>query len=188
MNGAHLTITETAQAETITVNGSHIDIGNEVHSAAPWIDMPDFSDTIQAEAESAGQAYSGNKSYNGSYITVDDPIYVDGNLSVNGSHFTGTGVILVSGNITFNGSNLKSSGSSICFYSENGDITVNGANIDLEGVVYAPNGTIIMNGANQTVHGRLIANRVTLNGAGYEVTSGSDDLNFLPASGVMLVE
>lgn len=188
INGSHLTITETAQAETITVNGSHINIGNEVESAAPWIDMPDFSDMIQAEAESAGEAYSGNVTYNGSYITVDDPIYIDGNLTVNGSHFTGTGVILVSGNIIFNGSNLKSSGSSICFYSENGNIIVNGANIDLEGVIYAPNGTIVMNGANQTVDGRLIANRVSLNGSGYEITSSSDDLNFLPSSGVMLVE
>lgn len=188
INGSHITVSHIAQAEQIVTHGSDLNIGEKVFSAAPWIDMPDFSDMIQAEAETAGQAYSGNKTYNGVYLTVDDPIYVDGNLTVNGSHFTGKGVVLVSGDITLNGSNLSSTGSSICFYSESGNITINGSHIELDGLVYAPTGSIIMNGSHQTINGRVIGNRIVLNGSHYEIISGSDDLDFLPATGVSLVE
>ena len=188
MNGSHQTISGSVQASKITTNGGNIKIGEEIEIAASWIDMPDFSDMIQAEAEAAGQVYIGNKTYNGGYLDVDSPIYIDGNLTVNGSHFTGTGVVLVSGNITFNGSNLRSSGASVCFYSENGDITINGAHAELDGLVYAPKGTIRMNGSHQTVNGRVIGNAVTFNGSDYNFTAGADDLDSLPKSGVTLVE
>ncbi len=188
MNGSNQTISGTCQASKITTNGSNIKIGNKINSSAPWIDMPDFSDIIQAEAEAAGQAYSGNKTYNGSNLNIDSPIYINGNLTVNGSNFTGKGVVLVSGDITFNGSNLSSSGASVCFYSEDGDITINGSNIMLDGLVYAPSGTIKMNGSNQTVNGRVIGNKVTFNGSNYNITSGTGDLDSLPKSSVKLVE
>ena len=189
MNGSSITVGGTCQAAAITVNGSSINIGSKVFSAAPVIDMPDFSDIIQAEAQAAGQAYTGNKTFNGSRVSVDSPIYVNGNLNVNGSDFTGKGVILVSGNITFNGSNLMySSDDSICFYSESGNITINGSNIQLEGLVYAPNGTIMMNGSNQTINGRVIGKVLAFNGSLIRITSGDDDLNCLPKMTVKLVE
>ncbi len=187
MNGSNQTISGTCQASNITTNGSNITIGKKVYSAASLIDMPDFSDLIQSEAEAAGQAYTGNKTYNGSNMNVDSPIYIKGNLTVNGSNFTGKGVVLVSGNITFNGSNLSSSGSSVCFYSENGNITINGSNIELDGLVYAPKGTITMNGSNQTVNGRVIGDKVTFNGSNYNFVSGTGDLDSLPQSVVKLV-
>ena len=188
MNGSHQTISGSVQASKITTNGGNIKIGEEIESAASWIDMPDFSDMIQAEAEAAGQAYTGNKTYNGGYLNVDSPIYIDGNLTVNGSHFTGKGVVLVSGNITFNGSNLRSSGASVCFYSENGNITINGAHAELDGLVYAPKGTISMNGSHQTVNGRVIGNKVNFNGSNYNFTAEPGDLDSLPKSGVTLAE
>lgn len=188
MNGSNQTIVGTCQAEQITTNGSNIHIGAQLESAAAWIDMPDFSELIQTEAESAGQAYLGNRTFNGSNHSVDSPIYVDGNLTVNGSGFSGKGIVLVSGNITFNGSNLSSSGSSVCFYSKNGNITINGSHVELDGLVYAPNGTITMNGSHQTVNGRVIGNRVVFNGSTYDIASGAGDLDCLPRSGVKLIE
>ncbi len=189
MYGSSITVGGTCQSASITTSGSSINIGSKVFSAAPTLDMPDFSDILQAEAEAAGEAYTGNKTFNSSKVSVDSPIYVKGNLTVNGSDFTGKGVILVSGNITFNGSNLMySSNDSVCFYSESGNITINGSNIQLEGLVYAPNGSIIMNGSNQTINGRVIGKVINFNGSSIRITSGEDDLDCLPKMTVKLVE
>ena len=188
MNGSNQTISGTCQAATITTKGSNITIGQKLQSAASSLTMPDFSDLIQAEAEDAGQAYIGNKTFNGSNLSVASPIYVKGNLTVNGSNFTGKGVVLVSGDITFNGSNLSTAGGSVCFYSENGDITINGSNITLEGLIYAPNGTIAMHGSNQTINGRVIGQNIAFNGSNYTITAGDHDLDSLPMGGVQLVE
>ena len=188
-NGSTITIGGTCQGASISVNGSNIHIGNQVTSAASLVDMPDFSGMIQAEAESAGQVYQGNKTYNGSNINVDSPIYVDGNITVNSSHFSGKGIILATGNITFNGSNLKSSSEdAVCFYSKNGNITINGSSIELDGLVYAPNGSIAMNGSNQIINGRVIGKTLTFNGSNINFNSGSDDLDSLPQTSIKLVE
>lgn len=188
MNGSKQTITGVCQAASIKISGSQINVPNRIQFPAPWVDMPDFSALIQTEAEAAGQAYSGNKTYSGSFMNVDHPIYVDGDLTVNGSHFNGNGVVLVSGDIVFNGSNLRSSGSSVCFYSKNGDITINGSGSVLEGMVYAPNGKITMNGAKQTVYGRVIGYQVVFNGSQQTISATSDDLNSLPQTIIRLVE
>jgi Flp pilus assembly protein TadG len=122
-NGSKITITGDCEAmTTITVNGSQININNKFPNSA-FIAMPDFSETIRLQAENAGQIYSGNKTYNGSSMVVDQPIYVNGNVTVNGSKFKGKGCVLATGNITFNGSNLnESSSDTVCFYSKNGNI------------------------------------------------------------------
>jgi Flp pilus assembly protein TadG len=189
INGSSISVTGTCQAPTINVNGSSISIGQKVYTAAPVIAMPDFSEEIEALAISGGTYYTGNKSYNGSSLNVDTPIYVNGNLSINGSSFSGTGMIVATGNITFNGSNLKYSGTdAVCFYSVNGDITINGSSARLDGMLYAPNGDITMNGSSQTINGRVIANTVTFNGSSLTITAGANDLEALPSSTVTLVE
>jgi len=187
-NGSNLTITGACEAVgTITVNGSNIHIDNRV-PGADYVDMPDFSESLRLQAEQAGTLYVGNKTYNGSSINVDSPIYVEGNVTVNGSHFTGTGFILATGNITFNGSNLnQTSEAAVCFYSKNGNITVNGSGITLEGIVYAPSGSITLNGSNQTIHGRVIGYRVTINGSRLSIQSGENELNALQNS-IRLIE
>lgn len=186
-NGSKLTITGACEAvNNITINGSQIDIGSRI-TDAPYVEMPDFSETIRLQAEQANQSYSGGKNFNGSNVSVQSPIYVDGDLTVNGSRFSGKGTIVATGNITFNGSNLLNSGEdAVCFYSKNGNITINGSGINLEGIVYAPKGTITMNGSQQTIQGRVIGNQVTINGSNLSITSGANDLKSLPTHGVKL--
>ncbi|NLF80503.1 MAG: hypothetical protein GX572_04840, partial [Clostridia bacterium] len=99
--GSSLTVTGTCQAPSIVINGSAMNIGKKVYSAAPLIEMPDFSDQIKEAAISGSTYYNGNKSFSGSSINVDTPIYVNGNLSVNGSSFSGQGMVVATGNITF---------------------------------------------------------------------------------------
>lgn len=182
-NGSNITITGDCEAMgTITVNGSNIHIDNRF-PYSDFVDMPDFSETIRLQAQSAGQLYTGNKIYNGSSIVVNQPIYVDGNVTVNGSSFVGKGCILATGNITFNGSNLNASTSdAVCFYSKNGNIIVNGSGISLDGILYAPNGSITINGSSQTVHGRVIGKTLIINGSSLTFQSGPNDLSSLPSS------
>ncbi|NLI53449.1 MAG: hypothetical protein GX417_03905 [Clostridiales bacterium] len=188
-NGSSITVGGTFQGSSVTTHGSGISIGNTVASPAAFLEMPNFSAAIEAQAAAAGTKYTGTQTFNGSNLNLDTPIYVDGNVVINGSHFNGTGFILATGDITFNGSNLKNSSSaSICFYSETGDITINGSGSELDGVLYAPNGTITMNGSGQTVNGRVIADKVNFNGSGLQIISGSNDLGFLPSSSVRLIE
>ena len=188
-NGSKLNITGACEAvTTVTTNGSQISIGSIVQNA-PFVNMPDFSTQIKTLSDSVGQSYTGNKNYNGSNIDVSSPIYIDGNLSVNGSHFSGKGTILATGSITFNGSNLyQNNNDSICFYSENGDITINGSNAILHGIVYAPRGTITLNGSNQTIYGRIIGQKISINGSNLNVISGKNDLKSLPSSGIKLIQ
>lgn len=189
MNGSNQTITGACEAmSTISINGSNIDVKTRIPNA-PFVEMPDFSELIKAEAEKVGQAYMGNKTFNSSNINVDSPIYVNGNVTINGSNFTGKGVILATGDITFNGSNLNNTGeNAVCFYSKNGDITINGSNATLDGIVYAPKGRIVMNGSNQTINGRVIGNEVGFNGSNTSIIGGSNELKSLPSSGVKLVK
>ena len=189
MNGSNQTITGSCEAaSTITINGSNINVNVRVPNA-PHVEMPDFSEMIKAEAEKAGQAYVGNKSFNSSNVNVSSPIYVNGNVTINGSGFTGKGIILATGDITFNGSNLNNTGNNaVCFYSKNGNITVNGSNATLDGIIYAPNGSVTMNGSNQTINGRVIASEVRFNGSNSRIISGADELKSLPLSSVKLVK
>lgn len=188
-NGSKLTVTGACEAmTTITVNGSQNNINTKVPNAQ-FVEMPDFSETIRLQAEEAGQIYTGNKNYNGSCIDTDSPIYVDGNITVNGSHFRGKGCVLATGSITFNGSNLnESSDDAVCFYSKNGDITINGSHAAFDGILYAPNGSITMNGSNQTINGRVIADTVTFNGSNLSINGGTGELKSLPSHGVKLVK
>lgn len=189
INGSTITISGVCEGSSISTNGSNINIGTKINSPAPFIDMPDFSDEIKSQAEKSGQVYVGNKTFNGSNITVDSSIYVDGNVTINGSRFTGKGCIFATGSITFNGSNLNNtSGDAVCFYSKNGNITINGSSIALDGIVYAPNGTINMNGSSQTVNGRVIGDKLTFNGSSYRIIGGTNELKSLPSSSVKLTK
>jgi Flp pilus assembly protein TadG len=187
-NGSQLTITGALEAVTsILTNGSQINIAQRIQNA-PFVPMPDFSETIKAKAQAAGTYFVGNKTYSSSQITVDSPIYIQGNLTINGSRFTGRGTIVATGSITFNGSSQRVNATdALAFYSKTGNITLNGSNVTIDGIVYAPNGNIDFNGSNQTIHGRVIGNTVTFNGSQLNLSSSNNDLAALPSTGVKLV-
>ena len=176
-SGSNSTITGSCEAvTTVTVGGSNMNI-NDRQPNSPIISMPDFSSIIKAQAEKAGHVYIGDQTFDSANLNLDEPIYVEGNVTINGSHFSGKGCILATGNITFNGSNLKvSSSDAICFYSQNGNIRVNGSHSTIEGILYAPNGDIQTSGSNQTINGRIISNTVTTVGSGLIVKSDPSDL------------
>ena len=186
--GSSTTITGNVEASTtITTSGAHTNINNLIPNA-PVISMPSFYEPLKLQAEQAGNSYTGNKSYNGSSINISQPIYVNGDLSISGSHFTGKGCIIATGDISISGSNIRQSSSdSVCIYSINGDITMSGSSITLDGVLYAPNGAIKLSGSNKTINGRVIAKKVDISGSSLTIQTSENDLLSLPKSSVRLV-
>jgi len=188
-NGSQITVTGTAQGSSATAHGSNISIGSLKSIAATVIDMPDLSATALAEAQANGTYYNGNKLYNGSNIDVDKSIYVSGTVTVAGSTFKGVGILVATGNIQLNGSCIEqSAAASVCIYSKNGDIQINGSNIRIDGVLYAPNGQIQVNGSSIVINGRVIGKDVQLNGSSITVNATSGDTAFLPGEIIRLVE
>ncbi len=189
ITGSSITIGGTCQGSKVSTTGSNISIGTKVVSPAPFVDMPDFSDQIKKQAEASGQVYMGDITLNGSGLNVDHSIYVDGNVTVNGNNFFGKGCILATGNITFVGTSLVSTpGDAVCFYSENGNISITGSNATIDGILYAPNGRIAITGTNVTINGRVIGNTLSLTGSKYRIVGGTDDLNSLSAGSVKLTK
>ena len=154
------------------------------------MEMPDFSDTIEAEARACCQYYTGNKTYNGSSLNLDNPIYVDGNLTVHGSSFRGCGMMVATGDITISGSSAYlTSDTSVGFYSVNGDIKISGSSCRVHGLVYAPNGSVTFNGSSQAVYGRIVADKIKIDGSSAYIYPGTHDLDCLPSEEVIrLVE
>jgi Flp pilus assembly protein TadG/uncharacterized Zn-binding protein involved in type VI secretion len=190
INGSSITITEAAEAvSTITTNGSGIDIGERLPDASS-MDMLDYSAPIAEAAEAANQVYNSSFTINGGHIT-SEPIYVQGSnhtITVNGSSFTATGAVMGDGNITLNGSGMASGDNQVCFYSKNGDITLNGSNYNLNGVLYAPNGKITINGSKVTINGSVVGKEVRINGSSFSVNRTDYPITSLPVSNVLLVD
>jgi len=182
INGSSITITQAAEAVgTVTMNGSGMNIG-EVLPDADVIDMLDYSAAIAEAAAAAHQTYTSSQTFNGGNIT-SDPIYVQGNsntITVNGTGFTATGAVMADGNITINGGGMGSGDSQVSFYSKNGDITLNGSNYTLNGVLYAPNGKITINGSNVTIKGAVVGNEVRINGSRLTVDRSNNPIKSLP--------
>ena len=81
---------------------------------------------------------------------------------------------------------MNSPSDSVCFYSKNGNITINGSNIVLNGIIYAPNGKVSINGSTIKINGRVIANEIAFNGSDIRVISSDHDLDILPTSSIKL--
>ena len=99
---------------------------------------------------------------------------VDGNVTINANNQVFDHITIVAqGTITFNGACESFTpyldGIALISYATTSGnaITFNGASSGSEGLMFAPNGGLVFNGANQQVQdGSLIANTITVNGAG----------------------
>lgn len=186
VNGNYITITGACEAmSTVSSNGNHISIPYRYPNSA-YVSMPDYTVQVQQEAQAAGQVYNTSQTYNGNNINVANSIYVKGNATINGNTITGAGAILATGSISINGNCINATtNDQVCLYS-NSDISINGNNIRVDGILYAPNGTISFNGNNITVNGKVIGNKVTFNGNTITI-NGIQDAPSLPNAGVKLI-
>lgn len=186
-NGNYFTITGACEAVgTITTNGNHISIPYRYpHSS--YVELPDYTAQVAEQAQTAGVVYQSSRTYNGNNIYVDSSIYINGNATLNGNTIYGAGAILATGNITINGNCISSTTEDqVCLYSSH-DITINGNNIEIHGILYAPSGRITFNGNNITVQGKVIAHNVRFNGNDITISGSGVDVVSLPRKGARLI-
>lgn len=169
----------TAQAASFVNQNKNDTIGTLITSAANYIAMPDLS----------GQIKSGAVQKTGPFdnLNVNSDIFVNGEADFHGGTVLGAGAVMATGNIVFDGNVTNTSGNgAVCFYSESGNITFNGAST-VYGTLYAPNGTIIFDGKS-TVYGRVIAKNIIFNGGGdVSVVTSPGDYGSSSGSGIKLV-
>jgi hypothetical protein len=158
-------------ASLITIQGSSVNVPLRLPNSPP-IGMPDFSDVVQDLAIGQGTIYYGDRSFSGPEFSFDKAVFVDGDINFNGSSL-----------------NMITDGS-VCFYSIGGDININGANIDIGGILYAQTGSVRINCSRINVNGRIIGNALSVNTSSLTINASDDDLDALPQSGggVMLVK
>ncbi len=127
--------------------------------------------------------YTSNTMLSGEeYNLEESSITVDGDLFLDQITLKNTGYIKASNNIQYNAVNDGENDYTFLLYSENGDITIQGSNIVLNGIIYAPNGKIELNAKNLTINGIIISDRVEFNGTELNINPLANDeiLNYQP--------
>lgn len=161
---------------TVTANGWKINIPekNENIEAAA---MPDLEEAILARAREYTY-YSESPSYIQDTNIINGSIMVAGDVIISGTNFEGDCYIIADGDIVYNINALNTTGR-LVLYSRNGNITVNGTNININGIMYAPKGKVSFNANETTVNGRIWADNVNFSGSIFNIKGSEDDLDLI---------
>lgn len=163
-------------AGNVIANGWQINIPekNENIEAVP---MPDLEEEI---LQKAGEYtyYSESPSYIQDTNIINGSIMVSGDVTISGTNFEGDCYIIADRDITYNVNNLNTTGR-LVLYSRNGNITVNGTNINIDGIMYAPKGTVSFNANETTVRGRIWGDTVNFSGSVFNITGSDSDLDLI---------
>lgn len=161
---------------TVTANGWKINIPekNENIEAAA---MPDLEEALLARAGEYTY-YSESPSYIQDTNIINGSIMVAGDVIISGTNFEGDCYIIANGDIVYNVNSLNTTGR-LVLYSRNGNITVNGTNININGIMYAPKGKVSFNANETTVNGRIWADNVNFSGSIFNIKGSEDDLDLI---------
>ncbi len=160
-------------AGTIKTSGWKINMtGSEKHIDP--LQIPDWSKEIKAK-EKVLPAISKSTLTSKDKVVANGYYYTKGDLNINGTDFTGDAVIVAKGNITYNVNSLNSESGRVLLYSENGNITINGTKIGINGIIYAPKGKVSINANEVTLNGRIVADKFSYNGSILNVTADPSD-------------
>lgn len=138
------------------------------------LEMPDWGDKILAKADLM-TTMEDDVFTSQNDIIADGFYYTEGSLSISSATFSGDVVIVANGDITLNVDTIINNGR-ILLYSETGNITVNGTQVELSGVVYAPNGRITLNAYDMTINGRVVADEFSYSGSILKIIADEADL------------
>ena len=145
------------------------------------IDIPDWSDAILAKSSVLPAidpvAFTSQES-----IVASGYYYKNGDLTINSTSFTGDAIIVAKGNITYNVDSLNANEEfegRVLLYSEEGNITLNGTKIEINGMLYAPQGRVSINAYDTTINGRIVAEKFSYNGSILNVTADTSDLQLI---------
>ena len=167
---------------TITTNGWQINI-DERNENAEKEAMPDWDARIHKMAgayeftdEDVVRIHDKN--------VIDGAVKTTGKVEISGTTFDGNCYIIADGDITYNVNDFISTGR-VVLYSRNGNITINGTNIDMNGIMYAPNGTVAFNSNIANINGRIFADKINFSGSIFNVTGSDSDWELLGTKSVI---
>jgi formylmethanofuran dehydrogenase subunit C len=161
--GGSFEVSGTAEAvKTIAVSGfGHIDAEQ---SGAGYVTMPDFSRQIAAAAAAGGHVYNGDTTLETDDVSYGKAIYVKGRLMIDAGVFVGTGAILADGDMFIKAGSIIAGDREVCFYSKNGNITIEGGAGEYQGIFYAPHGTVTVQTGAGIFYGSIIGRQIALKG------------------------
>lgn len=154
----------------------HMDESNEEQEA---IEMPDLRDDIVAKAD-IGEIYSESKTFTEDTTVFDGTICSEKDITFAGTNFSGSGYVIANANITCNinqGSTYNDG--KVVMYAKEGDITLNGSEIALNGILYAPNGTVSVNANVFRLSGRIIAKNIVMNTSQNYIEGDESDISYI---------
>jgi hypothetical protein len=120
--------------------------------------------------------FNNDYTYTGTNINIDTPAEILGSLNLDGNISLNTGVKAL-GSIALKGE-VKNSGTAMVF-SKYGDVTLEGTNISIDGLIYAPFGTVTINAQNFNLNGIIIAESINLNCSIVNANFNSTIANFV---------
>ncbi|SEV82810.1 RHS repeat-associated core domain-containing protein [Ruminococcaceae bacterium KH2T8] len=162
---------------TISADGWRIEVTDMVEDSEVF-EMPDWSESILAKEDMYPEIDIADLESQDQILT-SGYYYSEDDITINGTTFTGDVIIVSKGDITYNVETLnygEEATGRILLYSEEGDITINGSRIEINGMLYAPNGRVSFNTYDTTINGRIIADEFSYSGSILNVTADYSDL------------
>lgn len=130
--------------------------------------LPDYTDFINS-IEAYDFTYDKDTVLYDSVLDLTvNSVYSEGNLTIDHAELKASGRISAKGDITMSiaeNDELQQT----YIMSENGDITIDAANLDFAGVIYAPNGKVRINAKDISLIGAIYADSIEINGTSLTV-------------------
>lgn len=176
-NSSELYLNGSADAvDTVTANGWKINIDDRKEHIEKQ-DMPDWDSRILAMAGDC-ETSEDDVVFIEDKNVVDGALRTTGKVVINGTTFEGDCYIIADGDIVYNVNQFKSAGR-VVLYSRNGNVIINGTNIDMNGIIYAPNGMAAFNSYTADINGRIFADTVNFSGSIFNVSGSDSDWELL---------
>ena len=173
-SGSELYITGSVDAVgSVITNGWKMEI-DERNENVEALNTTDYDSIIHDNAQPYDY-YDKSVSYIEDLNVVDKSIKVAGDVVISGTTFEGDCYIIAEGDITYNVNALNTNGR-VFLYSRNGNITINGTTITIDGGMYAPNGNISFNTYKTELNGFAWADSITYSGTIFNVNGANFDL------------
>ncbi len=131
-------------------------------------DIPDYVELIN-KADTYDFEFEGDKELFDSAIDLtESSVYTSGALKIEHADLRGSGRLSAKGDIDISIAD-NSELSQAMIMSEDGDITIDAAELDYTGIIYAPNGKVSINAKNISVIGGIYADSIEINGTSVSV-------------------
>lgn len=140
-------------------------------------EKPDYRELLEKRV-SYSDKRTGDTDLKGGSLELEGSVSVDGNLSLNRTVLNGKGYITAEGDIKYNAVQNPDD-TEVFLTSKKGNITIQGTDLVMKGVIYAPDGKVEINAKHFTFNGTIIAEKVELNGTDVTINELSGDDNSL---------